>query len=105
MRGAAFLPYAFGGVALGQANITRTARIFGPRSTRQTAPPFDNVPFDISATEAMNSKLIYGYSAGLGVDVQLNAGLFFRAEWEYARFATVVDTNVSTVRIGLGYKF
>ena len=25
----AFLPYAFGGVALGQANITRTARIFG----------------------------------------------------------------------------
>ena len=26
-------------------------------------------------------------------------------EWEYARFTTVVDTNVSTGRIGLGYKF
>ena len=101
----AFLPYAFGGVALGQANITRTARIFGTQVNPANPPPFDNVPFDISATEAMNSKLIYGYSFGLGVDVQLISCLFFRAEWEYARFATVVDTNVSTGRIGLGYKF
>jgi opacity protein-like surface antigen len=53
----------------------------------------------------MNNKLIYGYSLGLGVDVQLISCLFFRAEWEYARFTTVVDTNVSTGRIGLGYKF
>lgn len=101
----AFLPYAFGGVALGQANITRTARIFGTQVNPANPPPFDNVPFDISATEAMNNKLIYGYSLGLGVDVQLISCLFFRAEWEYARFTTVVDTNVSTGRIGLGYKF
>lgn len=101
----AFLPYAFGGVALGQANITRTARIFGTQVNAANPPPFDNVPFDVSATEANNSKLIYGYSFGLGVDVQLISNLFFRAEWEYARFATVIDTNVSTGRLGLGYKF
>jgi outer membrane immunogenic protein len=100
----AFLPYAFGGVALGQANITRTARIYGLQVTG-APPPFNNVPFDVSATDANNSKLIYGYSFGLGVDVQLMSCLFFRAEWEYSRFATVVDTNVSTGRIGLGYKF
>ena len=29
-----FLPYAFGGVALGQANITKTARIFGTQVNR-----------------------------------------------------------------------
>jgi outer membrane immunogenic protein len=63
------------------------------------------VPFDVSATDANNSKLIYGYSFGLGVDVQLISSLFLRAEWEYVRFATVVDTNISTGRIGLGYKF
>ncbi|MDP3690539.1 outer membrane protein [Bradyrhizobium sp.] len=101
----AFLPYAFGGVALGQANITRTARIFGTQVNAANPPPFDNVPFDVSATEANNSKLIYGYSFGLGVDVQLVSNLFFRAEWEYSRFATVIDTNVSTGRLGLGYKF
>jgi outer membrane immunogenic protein len=100
----AFLPYAFAGVALGQANITQTARVFGTQVT-SAPPPFDNVPFDLSASNAMTSKLIYGYSFGLGVDVQLISCLFFRAEWEYARFATVVDTNVSTGRIGLGYKF
>jgi outer membrane immunogenic protein len=101
----AFLPYAFGGVALGQANITRTARIFGVQVNPANPPPFDSVPFDLSATDANNSKLIYGYSFGLGVDVQLMSNLFFRAEWEYVRFATVVDTNISTGRIGLGYKF
>jgi opacity protein-like surface antigen len=100
----AFLPYAFGGVALGQANITRTARIFGTQVTT-APPPFDNVPFDLSATDANYSKLIYGYSFGLGVDVQLMSSLFFRAEWEYVRLATAVDTNISTGRIGLGYKF
>jgi len=31
--------------------------------------------------------------------------LFLRAEWEYVRWATVIDTSVNTVRLGLGYKF
>jgi opacity protein-like surface antigen len=35
----------------------------------------------------------------------LAAGLFLRAEWEYVRFASSVDTSVNTVRAGLGYKF
>jgi len=28
-----------------------------------------------------------------------------RAEWEYVRFTSAVDTSVNTVRAGLGYKF
>jgi opacity protein-like surface antigen len=35
----------------------------------------------------------------------LYAGLFLRAEWEYLRFLTTVDTTINTVRAGLGYKF
>jgi outer membrane immunogenic protein len=101
----AFLPYVFGGAALGQANITRTARIFGTQVNPLNPPPFNNVPFDVSATDGNYSKLIYGYTLGLGIDVQLISCLFFRAEWEYVRFASSVDTNISTGRIGLGYKF
>jgi opacity protein-like surface antigen len=100
-----FLPYLFGGVALGQADIIRTAHIFGNQINPNVAPPFDNVPFDLSATDGRYSHLIYGYSLGLGADVQLISCLFLRAEWEYVRFTSVVDTSINTLRLGLGYKF
>ena len=100
-----FLPYAFAGVALGQADIIRTARVFGVQVNPAAAPGFQNVPFDLSATEAQYSKLIYGYSFGVGTDIMLMSCLFLRAEWEYVRFASTIDTSVNTVRVGLGYKF
>jgi outer membrane immunogenic protein len=96
-----FLPYVFGGVALGHADIVRTAHIFGV----QSSPTLGNFPFDISSTDAQNNRMIVGYSGGLGVDVMLVSCLFLRAEWEYVRYATVIDTNVNTFRVGLGYKF
>jgi outer membrane immunogenic protein len=98
-----FLPYMFAGVALGQADIIRTAHISGTQFN--AGGPGVNVPFDLTATSAQYSHLIYGYTAGLGVDVQLVASLFLRAEWEYIRFTSAVDTNLNTVRVGLGYKF
>jgi outer membrane immunogenic protein len=53
----------------------------------------------------VHNHLIYGYTAGLGIDVNLIGGLFMRAEWEYVRFTDQVDTSINTARIGLGYKF
>lgn len=87
----AFLPYVFGGVALGRADVVRTVGVNDP-----TVP-------GVIATQ--NDRFIYGYTAGLGVDVALYAGLFLRAEWEYIRFTSAIDTNINTVRAGLGYKF
>ncbi|HLJ01041.1 MAG TPA: outer membrane beta-barrel protein [Bradyrhizobium sp.] len=95
-----FLPYLFGGIALGQANIVNTAEISGTQTMA-----FLNIPFDVRATDGRFAHFIYGYSAGLGVDINLIGGLFARAEWEYVRFTSQVDTNVNTVRAGLGYKF
>ena len=46
----------------------------------------------------MHNHLIYGYPAGLGMDVNLIGGLFLRAEWEYVRFTSAVDTSINTVR-------
>lgn len=100
-----FLPYLFAGAALGQANITKTAHIYGVAVNPAAAPGFQTIPFDFRATDGVYSHLIYGYTAGLGVDVMLAAGFFLRAEWEYVRFASSVDTSINTVRAGLGYKF
>jgi outer membrane immunogenic protein len=98
-----FLPYAFGGFALGNADITHAVvindsvatTIFGPFST----------PTTLQASDALHNHLIYGYTGGLGVDINIVGGLFARAEWEYVRFTTNVDTSINTVRAGLGYKF
>ena len=98
-----FLPYAFGGFALGNADISRTV-IVHDATSNTIAGPFSPLA-TLAATDAVHNHLIYGYTGGLGVDINLIGGLFMRAEWEYVRFTTHIDTNVNTVRAGLGYKF
>jgi outer membrane immunogenic protein len=98
-----FLPYAFGGFALGYANVSTSVRIDDSVSA-SAGGPFSSLPPLIGSSTGVN-HVIYGYTGGLGVDVKLISNLFLRAEWEYVRFTTQVDTNVNTVRLGLGYKF
>jgi outer membrane immunogenic protein len=105
-----FLPYVFGGFALGNADITRTAVVqdnYAPTFAAAVSSCTNTPPYcvTLSSTQAQHGHLIYGYSGGLGVDVNLIGGLFLRAEWEYLRFTSVVDTSINTVRAGLGYKF
>jgi len=100
-----FLPYAFGGVALGRANITKSVSISGRQLNSSETPPLDNIPFSLSAASSQNGRFIYGYAAGLGVDMMLFGHVFARAEWEYLKFAGPVDTSINTVRGGIGYKF
>ncbi|WGR95274.1 outer membrane beta-barrel protein [Bradyrhizobium sp. ISRA443] len=99
-----FLPYMFGGVALGNANISRSVTVFDSISATGAAGSFTSLA-TLSASDVLHNHLVYGYSGGLGVDVNLMAGLFMRAEWEYARITSTVDTNINTVRVGVGYKF
>jgi outer membrane immunogenic protein len=98
-----FLPYVFGGFALGNANITRSVLIQDSVGPSALGPFTPLQP--LFADDALHNHLIYGYTAGLGVDVNLVGGLFLRAEWEYIRFTASVETNINTVRAGLGYKF
>ena len=109
-----FLPYVFGGFALGKADISRTAIVddhYAPTFAEAVAPcpisPAAGPPYcvTLTATEAQHGHLIYGYTGGLGMDINLIGGLFMRAEWEYVRFTAKVDTSINTVRAGLGYKF
>lgn len=98
-----FLPYAFGGFALGKADISHSVTV------HDAVSPTISGPFTplatLNATDAVHNHLVYGYTGGLGVDVNLVGGLFMRAEWEYVRFTSTVDTSINTVRAGLGYKF
>jgi opacity protein-like surface antigen len=98
-----FLPYAFFGLALGNADIGQSVTI----QEYVSAPDGSSGGFlpPLNANDVQHNHLIYGYSAGLGVDVNLIGGLFARAEYEYVRFTSSVDTNISTARVGLGYKF
>jgi outer membrane immunogenic protein len=98
-----FLPYLFGGLALGNADISRSITVQDFVSATAFGPGTQLAP--LSSDEAVHNHLIYGYTAGLGVDVNLIGGLFLRAEWEYIRFSAQVDTSINTVRAGLGYKF
>jgi len=99
-----FLPYLFGGFALGNANITRSVFVTDAVSTTSALGPF--VPLaPLFAEDAVHNHLVYGYTAGVGIDINLVGGLFFRGEWEYVRFTAAIDTNINTVRAGLGYKF
>ena len=105
-----FLPYMFGGFALGHADIVKSIHV----DDRTTAGPSSTTPASLlypsnfpqhDRAEGQYGRLIYGYTAGVGVDINLIGGLFMRAEYEYIRFTSAVDTQINTGRIGLGYKF
>lgn len=102
-----YLPYVFGGVALGRGDITQHSSVTASGvyvGTNIPAPP-PYGPTTLTADDGQHNHLLYGYSLGLGVDVMLTAGLFLRAEYEYLRITASVDTNINTGRVGLGYKF
>jgi outer membrane immunogenic protein len=89
-----FLPYAFVGTGFGSqtvvSNISATPGpdpLFGPVSSNT------------------KTRLVYGYSAGVGVDVMLVGGLFMRAEYEYQRVTSTIESNINSARLGIGYKF
>jgi outer membrane immunogenic protein len=88
-----FLPYLFGGISGGRADIYRSVSMIG------------NFNSFLTATSSQKDHFVYGYSLGFGMDVMLCAGLFMRLEYEYQRFTTLTDININTVRAGLGYKF
>ena len=101
-----FLPYMFGGFALGHADIIRTANMWRQDRIRTTQARFPFCTRALAPTDAQHSHFIYGYTAGLGVDISVLAGLFLRAEWEYHPLHARRSTPASTpFALGLGYKF
>ena len=101
-----FLPYAFVGMAMGRADIQRNANYnLYYQYVGTQVPPLPDLSGSGSLSDNANAHFIYGYAAGLGIDMMIFDGLFLRAEWEFLRFTAPVDTVVNTVRAGVGYRF
>jgi outer membrane immunogenic protein len=118
-----FLPYVFGGLAVGRVDASRSAtvsynkfdtynvttiNIVGGIPVSTTRSQTDFLGFSTqSQTERRANSFVAGWTGGLGLEYLLWGNVFMRAEWEYVRFLSVKDISFSTnsVRAGLGYKF
>ena len=119
-----WLPYGFVGVALGSANYQITSCVFGQQDPTNIGAPTgcgQTQSFVSCATAAHPScvnysspnsatgkdVLIYGLSAGGGVDYAFTQNIFARAEFEYIQFAPIANITAAQLngRVGLGLKF
>jgi opacity protein-like surface antigen len=114
-----FLPYAFGGVAVGRMDVSRsvtsnvTARqdvtttdAFGVTTT--TIGPTLPVPAQSQTLrEQRTNAFVAGWTGGLGLEYMLWDCVFLRGEWEYIKFLAVKNTVVqaNNLHFGIGYKF
>lgn len=105
-----FLPYVFGGVAIGHSNVNIVANASGVQNPPLGCPATTNppcVPFSFTGTAGKNGEWMYGFTVGAGLDVALTRNVFLRGEYEFVQFAPIssLTVSVNTVRGGLAYKF
>ena len=105
-----FLPYVFGGLAVGRMDVTRTVTSSVTRTINfvdGSSTSFLLPQFSQTTTDGRSSNFVAGWTAGLGMEYMLWGNVFLRAEWEYVKFITVKDTSVTqnSVHAGIGYKF
>jgi opacity protein-like surface antigen len=99
-----FLPYITGGLALGRASYGTTATVawsqpYGGTGTNPWAGGGS-----MSTSDGKSNSLIYGWSAGIGMDVALTQNIFLRGEYEFIQFSQS-KLNLNNARAGLGIKF
>jgi opacity protein-like surface antigen len=111
------LPYGFVGLAVGRAEVTRTASVTGTKTVTPVNPVTGSLDPALATTGILNlprnpqsdskSLFAYGFTAGLGINVAVLPNVFLRAEWEYIQFPNVDDMRVAinSARVGLGVKF
>jgi outer membrane immunogenic protein len=105
-----FLPYAFGGLAVGRMDVSRTVTSSVERTINfadGSSTSFALPQFALTTTDARSNNFVVGWTAGLGVEYMLWSNIFVRGEWEYIKFMQVMGTAVAqnNVRAGIGYKF
>jgi opacity protein-like surface antigen len=105
-----FLPYMFGGLAVGRVDVSSTVSSSVIRTTDGAGGVVSVAPlpqFALTSTVAKTDAFVVGWTAGLGFDYMVWGNIFLRGEWEYIRFISIQNTAVSenSVRAGLGYKF
>jgi len=114
-----FLPYVFGGIAVGRMDVSRSVKSDVTRRDDVTTTDFlGNTITTIGPTlpvpaqsqtliEQRTNAFAAGWTAGLGMEYMLWGNLFMRGEWEYVKFLSVKNTVVQSnnLRAAIGYKF
>ena len=114
-----FLPYIFGGVAVGRMDISRTvtSAVTKQQDTTTTSPlgvttttfgPVLPVPAQSQTqSEERTNNFVVGWTGGIGLEYMLGANVFLRGEWEYIKFISMENTVVTlnSLHAGIGYKF
>jgi outer membrane immunogenic protein len=102
-----FLPYAFVGFALGNANVGATETVTLIQVPNTPNPLIPRGPFVYSASVGKDSTWLYGVTAGVGLDIAVSRNFFVRTEYEYVQFQpeSGVAIDINTVRLGGGVRF
>jgi outer membrane immunogenic protein len=101
-----FMPYSLVGFVVGRADITKSATVT-ETETDIASGIITGALSPTTKTDNQSAKFIYGYSAGLGLDMALTHNVFLRAEYEYVQFFGLGGTHLylNTARVGGGLKF
>jgi outer membrane immunogenic protein len=104
-----FMPYATVGIAVGRADINRTASVTSIRELPNGARDGNTGPVLLqpSSESEVMTKFIYGYAAGLGLEAAILPNIFVRGEWEFIQFGPFSDmrANLNALRVGAGVRF
>jgi hypothetical protein len=104
------MPYAFGGLAFGRGDYTKTASLSYPvpgdlDPGKGRPPPPAWVP--PVASESKTGVISLGYAIGGGFDVGLFPGFFIRGEYEYLQLANIggAAIGIHNIRTAAAVKF
>lgn len=119
-----FLPYAFGGLAVGRMDVQRTVTSYVTKEEDvTTTATFGTPPITVTSTrigtpvylpsvsltesQQRTNDFVIGWTGGLGMEYALTDCLFMRGEWEYVKFVSVMNMSITmnSAHLGLGYKF
>lgn len=114
-----FLPYVFGGIAVGRMDVSRSVTSFVTRrdditttdafgvTTTTRGTTFFVPAQSLTLSEERTNAFVAGWTGGLGLEYMLWGNVFMRGEWEYVKFLTVKNTAVQAnhLRAAIGYKF
>ena len=104
-----FMPYAFLGLAVARADVSRSATVTWDRTDIPDDPlvlPIPPASGGGTKADVKNGGFYYGYAGGLGMDVFLMPNVFVRGEWEYVGMPIQsTHVNINTVRAAVGVKF
>jgi outer membrane immunogenic protein len=103
-----FLPYGFVGMAVGRASYNvSTASALATTPTVATLPCNPSTMFCSFNSDGQSNALLWGWTAGAGLDWMLTPNIFVRGEFEFVQFAPVtsISATIESGRLGGGFKF